>query len=82
MKLKMIGCKKCGGKMPELRYTKYGYTSCVSCSTVAKVGGVAIANHKTGNEIQIMPMEDAQRLYLLSQRQGYGVSKGIKGNYK
>ena len=42
MKLKMIGCKKCGGEMPELRYTKYGYTNCVSCSTVAKVGGVAI----------------------------------------
>ena len=82
MKLKMIGCKKCGGDMPELRYTKYGYTNCVSGSTVSKVGGVAIANHKTGNEIQIMPMEDAQRLYLLSQRQGYGVSKGIKGNYK
>jgi len=29
-----------------------------------------------------MPMEDAKRLYVLSQRQGYGVSKGIKGNYK
>ena len=46
---------------------------------VQKVGGVAIANHKTGNEIQIMPKEDADRLYTLSQRQGYGVSKGIKG---
>jgi hypothetical protein len=80
MKLKMIGCRKCGGDMPELRYTKYGYTSCVSCSTVAKVGGVAIANHKTGNEIQIMPAEDAARLYRLSQRSGYGVCKGMKGN--
>ena len=82
MQLKMIHCKKCGDKMPELRYTKYGYTNCVSCSTVAKVGGVAIANHKTGNQIQIMSMEDANRMYVLSQRQGYGVSKGIKGNYK
>jgi hypothetical protein len=61
---------------------KYGYKSCVDCSTIQKVGGVAIANHKTGNEIQIMSKEDADRLYTLSQRQGYGVSKGIKGNYK
>jgi hypothetical protein len=44
------------------------------------VGGVAIANHKTGNEIQIMPMEDAARLYRLSQRSGYGVCKGMKHN--
>ena len=49
-------------------------------STTQKVGGVAIANHKTGNEIQIMPMEDANRLYKLSQRQGYGVCKGMKHN--
>ena len=57
MKLKMIGCKKCGGEMPELRYTKYGYTNLVNCSTVARVGGVAIANHKTGNEILSLDKE-------------------------
>jgi hypothetical protein len=45
-----------------------------------ELGGVAIANHKTGNEIQIMPMEDAARLYRLSQRSGYGVMKGMKHN--
>jgi hypothetical protein len=27
-----------------------------------------------------MPAEDAQRLYRLSQRSGYGVCKGMKGN--
>jgi len=79
VKLEMTQCFKCGGKMPLLRVVKYGYKSCVNCSTEQKVGGVAIANHKTGNEIQIMPKEDADRLYILSQRQGYGVSKGIKG---
>jgi hypothetical protein len=79
VKLEMTQCFKCGGKMPLLRVVKYGYKSCVNCSTEQKVGGVAIANHKTGNEIQIMPKEDADRLYTLSQRQGYGVSKGIKG---
>ena len=66
--------------MPLLRLTKYGYRHCVNCSSVERVGGVAIANHKTGNEIQIMPMEDARRLYKLSQRQGYGVCKGMKHN--
>lgn len=79
-KLEMTSCTKCGGDMPLLRYTKYGYKSCVNCSTESRVGGVAIANHKTGNEIQIMPMEDAARLYRLSQRSGYGVCKGMKSN--
>jgi hypothetical protein len=79
-KLEMTSCVKCANDMPLLRFTKYGYRSCVNCSTTQKVGGVAIANHKTGNEIQIMPMEDANRLYKLSQRQGYGVCKGMKHN--
>ena len=78
--LEMTICTKCKGQMPLLRLTKYGYRHCVNCSSVEKVGGVAIANHKTGNEIQIMPMEDARRLYKLSQRQGYGVCKGMKHN--
>ena len=78
--LEMTLCTKCKGQMPLLRLTKYGYKHCVNCSSVERVGGVAIANHKTGNEIQIMPMEDAQRLYKLSQRQGYGVCKGMKHN--
>jgi hypothetical protein len=79
VKLKMIQCRKCGGPMPELRKTKFGYTDCIGCSTVQRVGGVAIANHKTGNEIQILPMEDAVRLTQLAARSGYGVSKGMKG---
>ena len=80
MKLKMINCTKCGGDMPELRYVKYGYRSCVNCSTTEKVGGVPITNHKTGNTIQIVPKEVAENLIRLSQRQGYGVCKGMKHN--
>jgi hypothetical protein len=76
----MIKCIKCKNDMPQLRYEKYGYRNCINCSSVEKVGGVAIANHKTGNEIQIMPAVDAARLYRLSQRQGYGVCKGMKSN--
>ena len=80
VKLEMMNCNKCGDKMPVLRFAIYGYRSCVNCSSVQRLGGVPITNHKTGNEIQIMPMEDAQRLYKLSQRQGYGVCKGMKHN--
>ena len=80
VKLEMTECIKCGGKMPLLRLVKYGYKSCVNCSTVQKVGGVKIANHKTGNEIQVVPMEDAIRLNNLAARQGYGVCKGMKHN--
>ena len=80
LNLKMIKCTKCGGDMPELRLTKYGYKHCINCSSVERVGGVAIANHKTGNEIQIVPMEDAIRMNNLAARQGYGVCKGIKHN--
>jgi hypothetical protein len=80
LKLKMIKCTKCDGDMPELRLTKYGYKHCVNCSTVQMVGGVKIANHKTGNEIQIVPMEDAIRMNNLAARQGYGVCKGMKHN--
>ena len=80
VKLEMMDCNKCGDKMPVLRFAKYGYRSCVNCSSVQRLGGVPITNHKTGNEIQIMPMEDAERMYMLSQRQGYGVMKGMKHN--
>jgi hypothetical protein len=80
MKLKMINCTKCGGKMPELRYVKYGYRNCVNCSSVERVGGVPITNHKTGNTIQIVPKEVAENIIRLSQRQGYGVCKGMKHN--
>jgi len=66
--------------MPELRFTKYGYRSCVSCSTTQKVGGVPITNHKTGNSIQVVPMEVANRINRLAARQGYGVCKGMKHN--
>ena len=80
VKLEMTNCIKCGGEMPLLRLVKYGYKNCVNCSTVQRVGGVKIANHKTGNELQVVPMEDAIRLNNLAARQGYGVCKGMKHN--
>lgn len=76
-----IQCKRCGNNMPELRLSKYGYDYCVNCSTTAKVGCAPITNHKTGNTIQILPMQLAVRLTKASQRQGYGVCKGMKSSF-
>lgn len=78
--LEMTSCIKCGNDMPLLRFTKYGYRNCVNCSTTERVGGVQIANHKTGNEIQILPMEVANNINRLAARSGYGVMKGMKHN--
>ena len=78
--MEMMPCARCGGNMPSLRFTKFGYIDCIKCSKVEKVGGVKIANHKTGNEIQIVPMEDAERINALGNRRGYGVCNGMKGN--
>ena len=33
VKLVMIKCPSCKGDMPELRKTRYGYNTCVECST-------------------------------------------------
>ena len=40
--VKMIPCIKCGGDMPELRLTQYGYDFCVECSTVGAKKGVPV----------------------------------------
>jgi hypothetical protein len=79
-KLEMINCTICGNDMPLLRREKYGYKCCVNCSTVERVGGAPITNHKTGNTIQILPKEIADNIVRLAQRQGYGVCRGMKHN--
>jgi len=78
--LEMTSCTKCGGQMPLLRKTRFGYNSCTSCSTVERVGGVPITNHKTGNTIQIVAKDIADNIIRLSQRKGYGVCSGMKHN--
>lgn len=78
--LEMIECKSCGNEMPLLRKTLYGYNRCVKCSDVKAYGCVEISNHKTGNEIQILPAELAAKMNELSKRQGYGVLNGMKFN--
>lgn len=79
--MEQIQCVRCGNSMPLLRLSKYGYNFCVGCSNTAKVGCAPITNHKTGNTIQIVPMELANRITRAAQRQGYGVCKGMKSSF-
>lgn len=75
-----IACTKCGQDMPLLRKVRYGYNHCVQCSTVQRVGGVPITNHKTGNTIQVVDKDVADNIIRLSSRKGYGVCSGMKHN--
>ena len=42
--IKMIKCKACRENMPELRFTKFGYTVCVDCSTTGAYKAVSTVN--------------------------------------
>jgi hypothetical protein len=78
--MKMIPCAKCSGPMPELRLTRCGFNTCITCASTQKVGCIPVTNHKTGNTIQVVPMETANRVNRLAQRKGYGVMSGMKHN--
>ena len=63
---------KCGKQELHPVRIKYGYDTCVSCSTAEKYGCVDIINHKTGNNIQILSRQDADTIAKLTRRRGYG----------
>lgn len=59
----MIPCIACKEPMPELRLTKYGYRSCVNCSTVGAYRAVTTTGGEgdhTWNDIQIMTPSQAE----------------------
>ncbi len=62
---------KCGGSIPKGRLD-LGYKNCVNCSSVQPYGCAPITNHKTGNSIEILSLEDAKRIRKLTSRRGYG----------
>jgi len=62
---------KCGEELHPVRI-KYGYNTCVPCSTVERYGCAPVINHKTGNSIQILSRADAERIAKLTRRKGYG----------
>ena len=62
---------KCNHNIPQARLD-LGYTECVDCSTVQKLGCIDTINHKTGTSIQVMSREDAIKIAKLTRRKGYG----------
>tara|TARA_R100001594_G_scaffold2649_1_gene10457 strand:- start:438 stop:773 length:336 start_codon:yes stop_codon:yes gene_type:complete len=62
---------KCGEELHPVRI-KYGYNTCVPCSTVERYGCAPVINHKTGNSIQVLSRADAKRIAKLTRRKGYG----------
>lgn len=72
-------CPKCTTDIPQGR-VDLGYRTCVNCSTAAPVSCIPITNHKTGNTIQIVSKEVADRVNRLANRRGYGVMSGMKSS--
>jgi len=62
---------QCGNPVHPVRI-KFGYTSCVSCSTTQRVACIPITNHKTGNTIQLVDKATAAAVAKASRRKGYG----------
>ena len=69
---------KCTHNIPKQRLA-LGYTTCVECSTVEKLGCIDTINHKTGNSIQVMSREDADKASKLLQRAGYSTLRALSG---
>ena len=69
---------KCNHNIPQARLD-LGYTECVDCSTVQKLGCINTINHKTGNSIQVMSREDADKASKLTQRAGFGILRSMAG---
>ena len=70
---------KCGKTVPQKRY-EMGYKNCVECSTVEKYGCVDIVYHKTGNTIEVMDAESAEKIAKLSKRRGFGSMVSLRGS--
>ena len=60
----MIPCITCKLPMPELRFVKFGYKSCVNCSTTGVYTAVNTINgvgDHTWNDIVIMTPKQSKR---------------------
>lgn len=60
MKMEMISCIKCKKDMPKLRLEKFGYKSCIACSTTGAYRAVTTTNGEgdhTWNGLSIMTPE-------------------------
>ena len=69
---------KCNHNIPQARLD-LGYTVCVECSTEEKLGCIDTINHKTGNTVQVMSREDADKASKLTKRAGFGILRSMAG---
>ena len=69
---------KCNHNIPQARLD-LGYKVCVECSTEEKLGCIDTINHKTGNTVQVMSREDADKASKLTKRAGFGILRSMSG---
>jgi hypothetical protein len=69
---------KCNHNIPQARLD-LGYKVCVECSTEEKLGCIDTINHKTGNTVQVMSREDADKASKLTKRAGFGILRSMAG---
>ena len=62
---------RCGAPVHPVRI-KYGYKTCVQCSSIERVACAPLTNHKTGNTIQIVSQAQSAALIKAGSRKGYG----------
>jgi hypothetical protein len=71
-------CPKCGEPVPEGRL-RLGFRECTACSSVDQYGCVDVVYHKTGNSVQPLPREVAERINKAGERCGFGIMRGMRG---
>ena len=75
-----MNCVKCKENIDTRRLKALPKTKvCVNCSTAEAVSCVDVIYHKTGNTIQIMDKESADKINKLAKRSGFGIMAGMKG---
>jgi len=75
-----MNCIKCKENIDTRRLKALPKTKvCVNCSTAEAVSCVDVIYHKTGNTIQIMDKESADKINKLAKRSGFGIMAGMKG---
>lgn len=68
-------CKECKNQIPIQRI-KLGFRTCTECSNTEAYGTIDITYHKTGNTVQHIDKETANKVNTLAKRSGFGSSLG------
>lgn len=78
-----MNCSGCGCVIPQARLEALPkIDTCVNCSTAQPVGAIDIIYHKTGNTIQVVDREVANRVNRSARRSGFGAMQLGRGSSK